>query len=167
MPCRVGSKSRLCGSLLFLVSVAAAQEVPTDHCVPDLTGLKYPTAALEQRIQGFVSIGFTVDSDGKVADIESTAYPLLKAGVEEALLSARLLPECSGQHISMQVNFRLDQDIQPQSPISVKRFSDTAYEVVSPVQWITTTIYDPAYTFTRRGRFLHRVKRWFKKLRFW
>jgi Gram-negative bacterial TonB protein C-terminal len=162
MPWRA-PKIRVYVPLVLLVTVAVAQEAPpTVHCVPDLGGLNYPTAAFQANIQGTVNISFMADSNGKASQVESTAHPLLRAVVIRTLEAVTLLPECSGQRISMQINFHLDQDLPPNSPIVVRRVSETAYEVVSPGKWITTTIYDPAYTFTRRGRFLHRVKEWFR-----
>ena len=153
-------------ALMLVVLASPTGWGQTASCFPDLHNLTYPASALKDRIQGTVDMSFTVNSEGKAAEIHSNAYPSLKESVEVALQSSRMV-ECSGKRISIQVNFRFDDSIDPKSPISARRTSESAYEIVAPVELIEITISDPEWSFTRRGRALHRIKTWVSKLRFW
>ncbi len=154
-------------TLFVFAAVPVLLSAQRESCIPSLYHLKYPALALEQRIQGTVNISFVVDSSGKATQLESTAYPLLKSSVEEALELAPLLPACSGQRVSLQVRFLFDDHIDPLSAVSVKRVSDEVVEIIAPLEVVETTIADPAWIFTRRGRVLHRLNSLLAKLKFW
>ena len=78
------------------------------HCAPDLTALQYPSAVLEQRVQGFVDVRFTVGPDRTATAFESRSAKLVEV-----------------------------------------------------------TIVDPAWTFSRRGRMIHKIRLWTSRLRVW
>jgi TonB family protein len=143
---------------------SAKLSAQTPLCVPNLDYLTYPAAALSTRIQGTVNLSFTVSADGKVADMDSIAYPSLRVGVEEVLRSATMTQACVGQRVSIRVNFLLSSADAPNSAASVERVSEMVWQVVVPAPTIEVTIYDPAWAFTRKGRFLHRVRGWFSNL---
>lgn len=157
-----------CGLALTALSISSRSLSPQpESCVPNLDGLHYHTSALLLRIQGTVHIAFTVDSVGRAGPRESNAHPLLRASVEDALNKAPLIPSCSGQRVSMMVEFRFDPNIAADAAVSVKRRTEGVYEVVAPVKHVITTNLDPAWVFSRRGRAIHRIKGWLSKLRFW
>ena len=74
---------------------------------------------------------------------------------------------CWGRSVAMRFTFSINQDIAPGTPVSVKAISTSEYEIVAPAKVIVVSISDPAWAFTRKGRFLHRMKGWLSKLRFW
>jgi hypothetical protein len=152
-------------AIFSVFGVAASTTMSgTPSCVPNLDHLTYPAAALAARIQGTVNMSFTLDSDGKVADMDGIAHPLLRVGVEEALKSGTMTQACVGQRVSIRVNFLLSSADAPNSAASVERVSEMVWQVVVPAPTIEVTIYDPAWAFTRKGRFLHRVRGWFSNL---
>jgi hypothetical protein len=72
-----------------------------------------------------------------------------------------------GRTILMRFSFVLDQDLEPGTPVAVKAISNDEFEIVAPAKRIEITTYDPKWIFTRKGRFLHRLRGWISKLRFW
>jgi len=142
-------------------------EAPSATCFPIITSLRYPAPALATNIMGTVTSAVAVDSNGGVAQLEPTGHPLLAAGVQEALLTARFSSGCWGQTVALRFNSRLDQKLDPATPVSVKAASAHAYEIVAPAGVIVVSNFDPAWVFTRKGRFLHRVRAWMSKVRFW
>jgi len=164
-------------SKIILLSVAALmpltaaepphQDASPPQCTPIVKDLRYPAIALSGRIMGKVAASVKFDSNGSVASIESEGYPILAAGVEMALRSAPASAMCSGEKVAMNFSFVIDQDLDPKTPISIESVSVFDYVILAPTQWIEVTISDPAWTFTRRGRALHRIKPVLSKLKFW
>lgn len=143
------------------------QEPGSAPCVPSAPGLSYPQAALSARIMGTVWTTAAFSNEGSVASIESKGHPLLVLEVASALRSAAPTSMCAGQKVRMEFDFIISPDLKPTTPTSVHALSAFKYEVVAPAEIIETTIADPAWIFSRKGRFLHRVKTALAKLTFW
>lgn len=127
--------------------------------------LSYPPAAVTARIMGVVFATVTFDNQGAVASVDTKGYPLLASSVVVALSLVPPRTECSGQKIAMRFSFVLDQNLDPEAPISVTSASSLDYRVVAPSPVIETTVYDPPeWVFTRRGRFFHHLKTALSKL---
>jgi TonB family protein len=151
--------------IAFCLIASTTLSAQTPSCVPNLDHLTYPAVALASRIQGTVNMSFTVDADGEATQFDSSAYPLLKVGVEEALRAARQHPECAGKLVSIRVNFELSSSVAPNSAVSVEHVSETVWQVVASLPTIEVTIYDPpTWALSRKGRFIHRVRGWVSKL---
>ena len=116
---------------------------------------------------GIVSATVDFDNQGAIASIEAKGHPLLVSGVVTALRSGLPTATCSDQKAAMRFSFVIDQDLDPKTPISVKSVSAFDYQIVAPAEVIEVTISDPAWVFTRKGRFLHHVKIVLSKLKFW
>ena len=132
-------------------------------CAPGLDSLTYPALALATRIQGTVSMTFTVGADGKATDIDSAAYPLLRIAVEEALRLVKVAAKCAGQRVAIQVNFELSTSAPKQPPFT-ERISEEVWHVLAPAPTIEVAISDPGWIFSRKGRFVHRVRVWLSRL---
>lgn len=74
---------------------------------------------------------------------------------------------CPGEHYSVKVQFIIGPNTEPDSEILVKRTSDLTYEVTAPAEVVYVSNSDPAWIFTRRGRFFHHMHGLLAKLRFW
>jgi hypothetical protein len=145
----------------------AAQQALSVPCVHFSTELQYPAVALDNRIMGLVTTTFDTDENGEILRLEATGHPLLTVGAIAALRSAHFSSGCLGHAIVVRLSFRIDQDLDPHTPTAVKVISSDQYEIVAPAQTIEVTNYDPAWIFSRKGGFLHRLSRWLSKLRFW
>jgi len=143
------------------------QATSSDTCLFALTDPRYPAFALDARIMGPTTATFDVDTSGNVVRLESKGHPLLAAGAEEMVRSARFNSVCWGRRVEIRFLFRISGDIAPETPVSARAISATEYEIVAPAKVIEVTTSDPAWLFTRKGRFLHRVEHWLSKLRFW
>ncbi|QOY91142.1 energy transducer TonB [Paludibaculum fermentans] len=152
--------------LLALLQRPATGESET--CIPDLTAaLSYPALVLKSRIQGTVETTVLIDSASMLVEIQSHGYPLLTHQVESAIRAAPFAKTCGGEHFSIRVQFVIDSDVEPDSKILIKRTSDSTYDVIAPAEVVNVTTSDPAWIFTRRGRFLHHMRGLVAKLRFW
>jgi len=137
-------RATYCVALITLCGAATLpagpqEKAPAEACMPDLSSLGYPSAALEKRIMGPVNVTFSVDSDGKINSLESNSYPLLLAGVAEALRASRLGPECYGKKVTMRVNFKLVEEATASSTI---KKSATEYDVIAQAPTITVEIFE-------------------------
>jgi hypothetical protein len=140
----------------------------SESCIPNIAAaLSYPAVVLESRIQGTVQSAVFVDSATTAIKIQSRGYPALTDSVEAAIRAAPFEGKCAKEHFSIRVDFIIDQNIEPDSNILIKRTSDSTYEVVAPAKVVVVTISDPAWVFTRRGRLLHRIHGFVSRLRFW
>jgi hypothetical protein len=165
---KVGRAIRGGTVLILLALLQMPSKGQSESCIPDLTAaLGYPAAVLESRIQGTVESTVLVDSAATAVEIQSRGYPALKDNVEAAIRAAQFEKRCANEHLSVRVNFVIDQNIEPNSKTLVKRPSNSTYDVIAPAQVVVVTISDPAWIFTRRGRFLHHMHRFVSKLRFW
>jgi outer membrane biosynthesis protein TonB len=112
------------GLLALAAGLAHSQNVTqgpsSPSCGPDFTNLGYPALALAANIMGSATATFDIDTAGGVNRLEFKGHPLLAAGAVEALRSARFDSECWGRSVSMEFNFRLDQDLDPKKPVLVK-----------------------------------------------
>lgn len=142
-------------------------EVSSARCTPAVNELHYPAAALSARIIGVVSATVDFDNRGAIASIQAKGHPLLASGVVTALRSAVPTSTCSGQKAAMQFSFVIDDGIDPKTPISVTSVSAFDYRIVAPAEVIEMSISDPAWIFSRKGRFFHHVKIALSKLKFW
>jgi hypothetical protein len=148
--------------VLLSLPLMASEARPAD-CVPALDDLYYPPAVVQARIQGFVSTTFRLGADGRATDVASKGHPFLAWAVEETLQSAPPVPECAGQVITVGVRFVLD-DLRVETP-EVRKLSSMQYEVLTPSPTVDVSNLDPAWVFTRRGRFLHHLKAWLSRLK--
>ena len=147
--------------LLALTAAASAQNVePTipqgtasASCLSAPLIISYPALALAASIMGPVTATFDIELAGGVTRLEFKGHFLLATGVVEALRSARFDSGCWGRSLSMRFSFRLDQDLASKTPVTVKATSVYEYEIVSPMKLIELSISDPAWEFTRKGRF--------------
>jgi hypothetical protein len=144
-----------------------AQQALSVPCVHLPTDLQYPSPALDNRIMGLVTTTFDTDENGEIRQLEAKGHPLLTVGAEAALRSASFSGGCLGRTVVMRFSFRLDPDIDSHTSVAVRAISSDEYEIVAPIQQIEVTISDPAWVFSGKGRFLHRLSRWLSKLRFW
>jgi hypothetical protein len=152
---------------LLTAAGPSSQDRSLARCIPAVNDLRYLALALSGRIMGTVAAAVAFNDDGAVASIHSEGYPDLVVGVETALRSAPVSATCSGEKVAMRFSFVLDQDLDPKTPISIKAVSAFDYEILAPSGWSEVTISDPAWLFTRKGRFLHRVKMVTSRLKFW
>src|SRR5437016_3128638 len=107
---------------MFLAILQMPSKGQNGSCIPDLTAaLGYPAAVLESRIQGAVDTTVLVDSAASAVEIQSRGYPALKDNVEAAIRAAQFGRECANEHFSVRVNFIIDQNIEPNSKIVIKR----------------------------------------------
>lgn len=114
---------------------------------------------------GFVTTEFTVDNNGAATDIVSKGHPLLVDGAESAVRMAGFNLDCAGKRLTATFKFRLDQDLDPTNPIAVRAEGPLTYEIVSPVERIIITIYDPP--MYGRKPLWRKFTGWLAKLRFW
>ena len=165
-----------CCYALFIVLALAAltplkagglSQEASSRCAPAVDQLRYPTAALSARIMGTVWATAEFDDTGAIASIETKGHSLLVSEVEKALRSAAPSSACSRQQAAMQFSFVIDQNLDPKTPVSVKPVSALNYQIVASAELVEVTIADPAWIFTRKGRFLHHVKLTLSKLKFW
>lgn len=129
--------------------------------------LRYSPAAVSARIAGVVSASVDFDHRGAIGSVDIKGHPLLASGVVAALRSAQATAACSGRKVQMQFSFVIDQNLVPTTPASVSKVSAVDYKIVAPAPVIEVTITDPAWTFNRRGRFLHHLKMALTKLQCW
>lgn len=143
------------------------RETPSSRCTLSLSELRYPAAALSNRIMGTAWATVDFDDEGTIASIQTKAHPLLASEVVRALRSTAPTETCGGQRVAMQFKFILDQDLDPKTPPSVRTVATFSYEIIAPAEVVVVTISDPAWVFSRKGRFFHRVKRVLSNLKFW
>jgi hypothetical protein len=129
--------------------------------------LSYPTAALTARVMGVVSATVDFDNQGAIGSIEVKGHPLLASDVVKALHSVSPFEKCAGQKLAMRFSFVVDPNLKPMTPVSVRNVSVFDYQIVAPAPVIEATISDPAWIFSRRGRFLHHLKMALLQLKFW
>jgi len=98
-----------------------------------------------------------------VVRMESQGHPLLVRAVQQALLSADPRTDCAGKGSTVVVTFLLGRNAT--LPNTIRRLSSTQYEVLASFPVIEVENLDPAWCFTPRGRFLHRLKAWFARLK--
>lgn len=157
--------------LLLCVGSASAteqlsQEVSAQCTVP-VNDLPYPPAAVAARIRGVVSATVVFDNQGAIASIDVNGYPLLASAVWTTLHSTPPITACAGQKIAMHFSFVLDDNLKPNTPASVTAASTADYRIVAPTPIIESTLSDPAWVFTRHGRFSHHLMLTLSKLKFW
>jgi hypothetical protein len=144
-----------------------ARVPPSSRCSLALSGLRYPPAALAGRIMGEVSATVEFDPQGAITSIQTQAHPLLASEVARALRATVPAEPCASQRIEMHFKFILDQDLDPKTPPSVRTVATFSYEIIAPAEVVVVTISDPAWVFSRKGRFFHRVKRVLSNLKCW
>jgi hypothetical protein len=145
----------------------ASESQPERSCTLDVEGLRYPPDAVSGRIMGTVESILVFTEGGELASIRSHGHPALVKAAEAALHSSRPSGGCSGQQTTMRFDFVLNQDLDPKTPVSVRRDSASLYEIIAPSGWIEVTITDPAWAFTRHGRFFHHLKGMLSHLKLW
>jgi hypothetical protein len=118
-------------------------------------------------MMGSVTATLDIDERGEISTLEAKGNPLLAAGAVAALRSAHFSDGCLIRTVVIRFSYRLEQDLDPHTPVAATAVSSDEYEIVAPAKVIEITISDPAWVFSRKGRFLHRVGRWFSKPRFW
>ena len=147
--------------------LSASQEASQAECSPLVGELRYPSAALSGRMAGTVWMTVNFDKQGAVTSLQAKGHPIFVSEAENALRSAPLSEACAGQKVEMRFRFVIDQDVDPKTPTSARATAPVDYEIVTPSERIEVTISDPAWLFTRKGRFFHRVRRAFSKLKLW
>jgi hypothetical protein len=141
------------------------ERTPAEGCVPELTRVRYPIAALEKRLSGFVVATFATDARGNIRDLQLSGDQVLSEYVGAILRGINLGARCGSQNISLRFRFRIDENLSSATPLTVKRPSATEYEVISPAREVVI-ISDPPVIGTRRT-LPQRIIHWFSKLTFW
>jgi len=144
-----------------------AQAISSLPCEYSVADAHYPASALDNHIMGPVRMTVYTDENGGIRRLEAKGHPRLISAAEEILRSAHFSSGCFGRTIEIRFSFRLVQDLDPDTPVTIKTPSTGEYEIMAPLRPIEVTICDPAWLFSRRGRLLHRVNRWLSHLRFW
>lgn len=87
--------------------------------------LKYPKAAMENGVQGRVTVGFTVDRDGKVTDVKVLrgVDPLLDAeAVKVVSASPKWKPgQVKGSNVKVSMSVAVDFKLTKKSRLGIKR----------------------------------------------
>jgi len=164
----VSSPIRAAAALAFglAAAIAAGQErFDPSTCLPKQLQVMYPEPALKQRIMGVVTTEFTVDDSGAATLVASKGYPLLVVGAETAVRTATFKPACAGRRLTVTFKFRLDQDLDPATPVTVRAEEPLIYEIVSPLDRIIVIISDPP--MYGRKPLWRKFRSCLAKLRFW
>jgi hypothetical protein len=162
----VCSASAVVAQTPFEAAGQLSQEVSVP-CTVAVEGFRYPPAAVSARIMGVVSATVDFDNHGAIGSIAVKGHPLLASDVVKTLRSASPIERCAGQKIAMRFSFVLDNNLEPKTPVSVRSVSAFDYQIVAPAPVIGVSISDPAWIFSRRGRFFHHAKMALLKLEFW
>ena len=144
--------------LMLLTASAQLPQEASAQCTLPLGALRYPPAALTARIMGIVSATVDFDNQGAIGSIEVKGHPLLASEVVKALRSTSPIEKCASHKIAMRFSFVLDENLNPETPVSMRTVSAFNYQIVAPVPLTEVTISDPAWIFSRKGRFLHHLK---------
>lgn len=87
--------------------------------------LKYPKAAMENGVQGRVTVGFTVDRDGRVTDVKvlRSADPLLDAeAVKVVSASPKWKPgRVKGVNVSVSMSVAVDFKLTKKNKLGIKK----------------------------------------------
>lgn len=155
--------------LPVLVVLSAHEEAlggtaPGVRCEPELPSLGYPISALQGRVMGAVQVDFNVDLKG-VAQILGSTGSSLAVEADSAVRNGRYPAACRGRNLSIQVQFRLDPNLEPGTPIRVSHLEPFRFEVVAPAEIVVIVISDPPLYSNRTLRY--RLRTLLRKLRFW
>jgi hypothetical protein len=157
--------------LLPILVVLSAHEATLDGtapavlCEPELPTLGYPISALQERVMGEVQVDFNIDLKGVAQILGSTGYPSLAVEADSAVRNGRYPAACRGRKLSIQVQFRLDPNLEPGTPIRTSQMDPLRFEVVAPAEVVVIVISDPPLDFKKTLR--NRLRTLVRKLQFW
>jgi len=103
----------LCVGLGNIYSLGAQ---PNFVCIEELTIPKYPALARQARLQGDVGVRVALNESGKaIKTINTSAAPLLRQAVADALDASRFSASCPRNEFTIVFTFELDLDAPPKT----------------------------------------------------